>query len=71
MRLRPIFYSGLIYPLWGPLALWWSVRLYGHRLDRTHSWTSRLWTRTPYGKRRHAEMVRALQERRARLRVVK
>jgi hypothetical protein len=60
MRLPLVFYSASIYPLWGPLALWLNVRLYGHHLDRNHSWTSRLWTRTPYGRRRYAEkMLRA------------
>lgn len=66
-----LLFSPWFYPLWGPVALRVNTRLYGHQFDASTYWTSRLWTSTPWGRRRHAEKVARLKERRARYRVVK
>lgn len=50
-----ILYHHLIYPIWGPLSLWFNIRLYGHRYTGDN-WSSKLWKQTNYGKRKWKEM---------------
>lgn len=62
-----LLFNPAIYPIWGPIALWLNVRLYGHRYTGDN-WTSRLWKKTRWGRRglaRRHERNAARQVRRA------